>query len=311
MKLIRIMRLGIIPLAALLMSMLHQNAQAQISGCTVTATGVTGIYTVSSALDLQGQFQVTCNRASTSSSLGPYRLYLGINQGETAVTGRNMLRQQTTNSAATRLAYSIFRNSTYQGSWTDGNGQASGNTTGGLLHTFSFSGSSLSYSQTFPYYFRVAAGITGKVAGIYDDEQVRIQVRNVALTGPVNGNSGTQLNTALFTTNASILSRCYFFSAPTTLSMNYVAFSPVVVTGSNNFGVNCTLSTPYSMALSATSGVLVGLNYNLALSQTSAVGTGFTQNFNVNGSIAPGQAGTCSTGTCSGTSSPFTVTITY
>jgi spore coat protein U-like protein len=296
--------------AAMVFFGLYDHAQAQLA-CTVTATGVTGIYTVSSALDLQGQFVVNCSRPDTNTSAGPYRLYLGINQGETAVTGRNMLRQQTTNNAANRLAYSIFRNSTPSGSWTEGNGQASGNNTGGLLHTFSFSGSTLSYSQIFPYYFRVAANIPGKVAGIYDDEQVRIQVRNVATTGNVTGTSGTQLATALFTTNASILSRCYFSITPTPLNMSYVAFAPTPSTGSNNFSVNCTLSTPYTMALSSTSGVLVGLNYSLALSATSSVGTGFAENFNVVGTIAAGQAGTCATSSCSATSAPQTITITY
>jgi spore coat protein U-like protein len=297
-------------LLAVLGSAAHQAAHAQLS-CTVTPTGVTGRYTVTTNLDLVGQFTVNCSRPSTVTSAGPYRLYLGINQGETAVTGRAMLRQQTTNSAANRLNYSIFRNSGFTGSWTEGTGQTTGTGAGGLLHTFSFSGSSLTYSAVFPYYFRVASGITGKAAGIYDDEQVQVQVRNVATTGTVTGTSGTQLNTALFTTNASILSRCYFSNAPTPLNMTYLSFAAAPSTGSNSFSLNCTLATTYTMALSASTGVLLGLRYNLALSSASSVGTGFQQNFSVQGSIPAGQAGSCSGGSCNATSAPITITITY
>ena len=282
-------------------------AHAAIS-CSVNATGVTGVYTVTSALTLTGQFNIVCTRLTTDASV--YRLYLGVNQGETAVTGRSMLRQQTTNTAANRLNYSIFRNAANTGSWTEGNGQAAGSTAnGGLLLTVNF-GTGTTFSQTIPYYFRVAPNITGKVSGIYDDEQVQIQVRNVALTGNVTGTSGTQLATSLFTTNASIVARCYFLTNPTPIVMNYTAFSNVAVTATSNFGVNCTLSTPYSMALDATSAVLVGLNYSLTLSAPSAIGNGFTQNHSVSSSIAAGQAGTCATGTCTGTQARV-VTITY
>jgi Spore Coat Protein U domain len=288
---------------------MSQQAHAAIT-CSVTATGVTGIYAVTSALDLTGQFSINCNRVTGDPT--SQTLYIGINQGETAVTGRAMLRQQTTNTAANRLNYLLFRNSNVPGStWSDGTGRATtSNTAGGLLITANF-GTGNTFSTTIPYYFRVAANITGKAAGIYDDEQVRVQVRLPPATGAITGTTGTQLATALFTTNASILSRCYFSITPTPLNMSYVAFAPTPSTGSNNFSVNCTLSTPYTMALSSTSGVLVGLNYSLALSATSSVGTGFAENFNVVGTIAAGQAGTCATSSCSATSAPQTITITY
>ena len=67
---------------------------------------------------------------------------------------------------------------------------------------------------------------------------------------------------------------------------------------------------PYTMALDATSGTLVGLTYGLALSQAAATGTGVAQSFSINGTIAAGQSGTCATGSCSG-SATRTLTITY
>lgn len=293
----------------LAISAAHQQAQAAIS-CDITATGVTGIYTVTAALNLTGQFNINCTRVTGDPT--SQTLYIGIDQGETAVTGRSMLRQQTTNTAANRLDYLIFRNSNVPGStWSDGTGRATtSNAAGGLLITANF-GTGNTFNTVIPYYFRVNANITGKAAGIYDDEQVRVQVRIPPATGAINGTTGTLLRSTLFTTNASILSRCYFSTTPTPLSMSYVAFANTASTGSNAFALNCTLSTPYTMSLSSTSGVLTGLRYTLALSAASSTGTGFAQTFNVLGTIPAGQAGTCSTGSCSATSAPITITITY
>ena len=73
------------------------------------------------------------------------------------------------------------------------------------------------------------------------------------------------------------------------------------------------------MALSATSGVVSGLNYSLGLnaiinsggsSPLASTGTGADQTFYINGNMAAGQAGTCATGTCSATNT-HTLTITY
>jgi hypothetical protein len=79
---------------------------------------------------------------------------------------------------------------------------------------------------------------------------------------------------------------------------------------STTYGVTCTLALPYTMALDATSGTILGLAYTLSLSQSSSTGTGAQQTFSVNGNMAGGQAGTCATATCSG-SQARTITVTY
>ena len=79
---------------------------------------------------------------------------------------------------------------------------------------------------------------------------------------------------------------------------------------SKPYTVRCSNTLPYTMALNATTGTLLGLNYTLAVSSASATGTGLPQNYTVNGSIAAGQAGTCATASCNATQA-HVLTITY
>jgi hypothetical protein len=55
---------------------------------------------------------------------------------------------------------------------------------------------------------------------------------------------------------------------------------------------------------------VIGLNYTLALSAASGTGSGAAQSYTINGSMASGQAGTCTLGTCAGTSARV-LTVTY
>ncbi len=278
----------------------NTNAQAAIACTTVTATNVSGIYTRTVALDRTGSISVTCTRAATDAITQV--IYLSMNQGE-APAGRNMTRQTGTE----LLAYTLLRNPgpPPTGSWTTGAGRAAGATNaGGYQPTVNFgSTATLSTTATYPYYFRVAANIT-RAAGIYDDELVLITVKLGSSTGAVQ-------STTTFTVNASIQAQCYFSSAPTAMSLSYAAFSPTAPSAVSNFGVSCTEGTPYTMALDATSSVLVGLKYDLSLSSSGSTGTGFRQNYTATATIPAGQVGTCaSAGACSATEAR-TITITY
>ena len=94
----------------------------------------------------------------------------------------------------------------------------------------------------------------------------------------------------------------------------YVAFQiTALVSPVANAVVNCTSKLPYTMALDTTSGVVIGLNYSLATSWTAGSqlrGTGPGQTYTITGTMPSGQAGTCSTSSCSG-SDTRTLTITY
>ena len=94
----------------------------------------------------------------------------------------------------------------------------------------------------------------------------------------------------------------------------YVAFrNTPLVSLAANLVIDCTNQLPYSMALDATSGVVVGLNYSLATSwvaNSQLRGTGPGQIYTITGTMPTGQAGTCSTGTCTG-SDTRTLIVTY
>lgn len=281
-------------LAALALLMGGAASHATIA-CNIFTTGVTGIYNRSSNLDLTGSITVNCTRAGGDPT--SQVLYIGIDQGE-APAGRDMTRQTGTE----LLRYFIYRNSGPAQQWTTGTGKAPGaGVNGGLQFTLNF-GASTSASASYPYYFQVRSGIT-RPTGIYDDVLLTAFLR-------LDSSNGTVVANGDFTANVSILSQCYISSLPSPLALNYVSFSPTAQSASTPFAVSCTLSTPYTMALDATSGTLLGLNYTLALSSTTATGTGFGQYHNVTGTIAASQAGTCAAGTCAA-SQARTVIISY
>ena len=249
--------------------------------CSLTANGVTTTYAQAAVTTATSSVTVNCSRL-VSDSAANVTYYLNLDQGEPPA-GRNMTRQNGTE----LLAYSVFRNSGFTGSWTTGNGQNAGsNTAGGLNVPIAWAGST-NFSVTTPYYFRINAGIS-RPAGIYDD---------VATFSLFVTRGGTLLSTATANLNASIVAAC-FFNSTGDVAINYTSFSAVARTGSANYSMSCTLGTPYTMAVTPTSGNLLGLPYTLALSQPSGVGSAFPQNYSVTATIPSNQSGICATGSC-------------
>ncbi len=281
------------------------NAQAAIACMGASATSLSGTTPVSGNLDLSGgNIAVTCTRAPGDPIT--QTIYIGINAGENpdGTAGREMTRQ----TGAQQMNYAIYRNATPSGGWSMGNGRTPGSGGGGGLQvgvTFS-SAATTTQVFNFPYYLRVTnANYSGgaRPAGIYDDLLLLATVRLNSRTGPDQATAG-------FGVTVSKPSHCYISTAPAALLLNYVAFSPSAAVGTTSFGVSCTASTGYTMALNSRNGVVLGLQYTLALSATGASGTGFAQTHNVNAVIPAGQAGNCPTGSCTG-SSAHSVIITY
>jgi len=135
--------------------------------------------------------------------------------------------------------------------------------------------------------------------------------------GRVNGEAST-FTGGTFPVSIIAPATCNFTTPPSSLIFNYPSFSPVPVLANTAFGVTCTTSLPYTMALDSTTGVIAGLNYSLTLNVTgtggvnplASTGTGVPQTFFVNGSIAASQVGICATANCSGVQI-HTLTITY
>ena len=87
------------------------------------------------------------------------------------------------------------------------------------------------------------------------------------------------------------------------------AFGPGA-TATTNAPATCSNELPYTIAVNPTSGVSAGIFYTLSL-PASATGTGAVQNIPITATAPPGQAGTCTTGSCTGAAQPHTLTLTY
>ena len=114
-----------------------------------------------------------------------------------------------------------------------------------------------------------------------------------------------------FNVTVNLTSSCSITAGPTDVDFTYTSFQGTAQPSTGGaFSVRCTNTLPYTMALDATSGTIIGLNYTLALSAAGGTGNGAAQPYTVNGSMAASQSGTCAGATCSG-SQVRTLTITY
>lgn len=249
--------------------------------CSATATSVSGTYTSTAALNQTGNISVNCSRNGGSKN---QTLYIGINNG---VNGTRNLKRQT---GSDLLPYTISKST---GFWTEG--------VGGLLVAIDFQVSD-PLTLNIPYYFQVAMNYI-KPPGTYDDNPVTVTVH-------LGSDTGTLLTTTSFVPQATINPSCSLSSPPGTLTLNYTSFSPLPVNNSITFDATCTLTTPYTLSLDATSGTLSGINYTLALSSAASSGTGLAQTYSITGTAAAGQSGICAGAMCS-TSEQRTLTITY
>ncbi len=272
-----------------------QLAQAAIT-CSLSATGITSIYSSAVGTAATGSVTVNCTRLNSDSAAN-VTYYISLDQGEPP-GGRNLTRQN----GAQLLAYRIFRNSDNTGSWTAGAGRNPGaNQTGGLNVPINWAGGT-NFTTTISYFFQIATGIN-RPAGIYDDALIKFSIFTARNALPALGE-------ATFTANISIPAECFFSTPPPTLNVNYTSFVTTNQTGSVGYSVSCTLNTNYTMAVSPANGTLIGLNYSLVLNSAVGTGSAFPQNYTVTATVPFGQSGICSTGTCTGTQ-PTTITISY
>lgn len=276
----------LLKLLACLALMAGGSAQAAIT-CSLTSNGFFTLYVPAAATTniTQASFTMTCTRSvSTDATSQNYTvkadngLYsLGVNNR--AASGTNYIR------------YDNYIDSACGTSWK-------GNTSlplGGGTITFASANDFLPHSQTVPFWGCIAAGITTVAAATYTDTVTMTPSLGPPATFPVT-----------ITTSAS----CTISSPPGNVSFTYTSFQSTAASASTNFAATCTNQMPYTMALDATSGTLVGLSYALSLSASSATGTGLAQSHTINGSIAAGQAGTCAGASCTATA-PRTLTISY
>jgi spore coat protein U-like protein len=276
-------------LALLVLALAGARAMAAVT-CTVTVTSITSVYDPTSATAnvMTGSYTINCTRALTDANTFAWQL--GVNDGLHAAGGSNRAQA----GGGQRYNYDTYRTSPY----TAGNLWGDTATTR-FTGTLAF-GASLTASTSAPFDVVLAGSQTVQPAGSYTD----------TLTATLRNGAGTSIGTTTFGVSVITTNSCQISVPPGNVNITYTALQASSATGSTSFGVRCTTGVPYTMALDATSGTLLGLTYTLALSASSGSGNGATQTYNVNGSIAANQAGTCSTGVCTG-SQTRTLTLTW
>jgi len=278
-------------LAILAFALIGWEAHAAVT-CTASVTSIVKGYDPNAVGDTvaTGSYTVSCTRLASDPNT--FNWQLGANNGQQPGGGGQNRVQM--GAAANRYDYELYRLTPYVNGnrWQDGGGTR-------FTGTINF-GAALIASQSGPFDLRLPGPQTVDPAGTYTDI-VTVTVRNGA---------GTMLSQTTFSVSIITIASCTLTSPPGNISLAYTSFQVAAASASTNFGVNCTTGIPYTMALDATSGTLVGLNYTVALSQSASNGTGVAQTFSINGSIAAGQSGTCATASCSA-SATRTLTITY
>ena len=246
--------------------------------CTVTVTAVTVVYDPTSVVQnvTTGSYTINCTRALTDNSNLAWTL--AVNNGTNAGGGFNRVEQP----PSRRYNYETYRFAPYTAAnlW----GAAAAVRFSGTL---AFGGSTFA-SVTGPFDIVMPALQTVQPAGTYTD----------TLTATLR-RGGTTMDTTAFGITVRTNNTCQLSVPPGNVNFTYSSFQGSAATASTTYGVRCTTSLPYTMALDATSGTLLGLNYTLGISpSTSGTGTGATQTYTINGSIAAGQSGICATASC-------------
>jgi spore coat protein U-like protein len=275
-------------LVAILAGLLCALEAAAAITCSVAVTPVNVVYDPTSPVQnvTTGSYTITCNRLASDPDTLDWRL--GVNNGLQAGGGFNRVRRSG-GPANQRYNYDTYRSP----------GSLWGNTnptrfTGTLVF-----GGSLMASVSSAFDIVLPGSQPVDPAGTYLD----------TLTVNLRRNN-TLLDTASFGVTVITSNSCQISVPPADVSFNYTALQAGPALASATYGVRCTTALPYSMALDATSGTLLGLTYNLSLAPASSAGTGATQTHTINGTIAAGQAGICGTGVCSG-SQTRTLTVSW
>ena len=258
-------------------------AQAAMT-CNLTSNGFTTSYSPANttATIVSASFTMTCTRSASGDALSQ-TYTVAANTGLNPAGGGLQAA-----SGSNRISYDLDT-----GSGCNANRWKGGTKLGGTI-TFTSTSDFTPRTSTVSYWGCIGSG-QNVAAGTYTD--------TVTMTPSI----GT---TATFPVTIVTSASCSISSPPGTMTFNYTSLQSGAASASTSFSNTCSNSLPYTMALDATSGTLIGLNYTLSLSASSATGTGAAQSHTINGSVAAGQTGICSLSSCSATAAR-TLTITY
>ena len=264
-------------------------ADASVS-CSIAVSniGPIGYVPATAAANItQSSFTLTCT-PSNNGSTGIYTFQIGSANAGVATFGGNT------------LTYNVYRDSSCSLAWGTTNAT---NTIGVTLNLATANVAVTSAAQNF---WACVPGLQSKPAGTYVDTD------SLTLTGTAPSPPGSATlagSPKTFTVSILTPATCSV-TTPSTVSFSYTSFQAGIASASGGaFNVNCTSTLPYTMSVSPTGGTLLGLNYTVSVS-AGGTGTGANQAQTVSGSMAAGQAGTCSTAGCMA-SNPHTVTVSY
>lgn len=285
---------------ALAMTALTSQQAWAVYSCSVTASSTGVLYIAPTPQDSQGVATLTCTRASGDVATLTYRLKAdnGLNVNGTQRRVRlaataNYLNYSLTSTAACGNASTWYAPAT--------------GVTSVVVGTLNF-GAALSQSVNVPYCLRIRVGTAGNAAaptaGVYTD--------TVNIFGQFpDSDAGALTAVAPITYNVGVTNQCVLNSFPTTMAFNYASFSATPQVVAQSFNLRCSNTLPWTVTVSPAAATVLGLNYTVAVSPAVTTnGTGADQAVTLTGTMPADQAGTCNTGTCSGTQA-HTVTITY
>jgi spore coat protein U-like protein len=278
----------------LLLSALWSGAvQAGPFSCAIASvSGISLSYNPNASNALVGSGTVTVNCSKTGGNTATRYLEIGAGTGLNATGGQNRAAN-----GSSRLTYALRRDAALTTAW--------GDTTGSRLAATTTSVNST--TVTLNWWFTAAAGQTVATGTYLDTVTLRLyqsDTPNPSLTDP-------SPTTATLSIALTVTGQCSLSSPPGAVQFSYTSFQTTPATATSGFAVTCTNGTPYTVALDATSGTLLGLSYQLALSATGTrVGNGVAQPMSITGTMPAGQSGVCAAATCNA-SQARTLTVSY
>jgi spore coat protein U-like protein len=261
--------------------------RAEAQSCAITSSSLTSTAydPFGSQIQVQGSVSFSCTRPKGNPRF-PATFLVGV-------SGANV---RTMSSGGNTLNFSLFSDYAPCGTPWQGTGYVQ------VANTAPLPGDNNTLTtptMTGTFCFQVPASQSTAVPGTY------VATPTLTITDSANV---IWLNGGVLTLTTPVSASCSIVSSPTPLVINYTAFG-AQQTGTSDFQVRCTNSTPYTLSLDATSGTIVGLPYTLSV-PSSGTGTGLAQTVTITGTIAAGLAGTCSGATCSATQ-VRTLTLSY
>ena len=260
--------------------------QAAIS-CNISSPGFINGYDNTILNSNQTSYSVTCTRGVDATDPTTTTYAVQVNNGLNPAGNTNQGA-----SGANLIKYDTFTNSMCNAAWKNNTTiptPAGTITMVGLLST----------TVTQNFWGCLNAGLL-PTAGIYTDTVTMTPTYSAG----VLGGAGT------FPVKIITPATCTISAIPNITLAYGDAFRLTPATATTSAPVTCSNQLPYTIAVSPTSGVSAGINYSLSL-PSSGTGTGAVQNIIITATAPAGQAGTCTTSSCTGAPQPHTLTVTY